>query len=81
VFDVPGLDIGLGAVGERAAAAGEPGEQRGGLQDLFAGVVAAGRSSARDRSPWQDVPGGEAAQDLGVVGIGAAGEVLVQPAL
>jgi hypothetical protein len=42
VFDVPDADVGVGA-------AGKPDEQRGGLDDLLAGV-AAGRASALARS-------------------------------
>lgn len=40
---MPGVDVGLGAVGKRAAALGEPAKQRGGLNDLLTDVAVAGR--------------------------------------
>jgi hypothetical protein len=83
VLDGPGVDVGLGAVGELPAAAGEPGEQGGGLEDLFTGVAAPDRADrpvlGAGSEPGQDVPGREAAQDLGVVRVGEPGQVLMQP--
>jgi hypothetical protein len=40
-----------------------------------------GRFLGATAEPGQDVPGREAADDVGLVGVGDTGEVLVQPSL
>jgi hypothetical protein len=79
VLGVPGVDVGLAAGGQGEAMPGKPSEERGGVFDLVAGVAAAGRSDrfflCAGAEPRQDFPGGEAADELSVVGVGNAGEV------
>jgi hypothetical protein len=50
VLGVPGIDLGLPAVGQFQTALGEPGEERGGAVDLLSGEAAAGRPSRSSAS-------------------------------
>lgn len=79
VLGVPGVDVGLAAGGQGGALPGEPSEEGGGVFDLVAGMAAASRSDrfflCPGAEPRQDFPGGEAADELSVVGVGNAGEV------
>ncbi|GGM62448.1 hypothetical protein GCM10011608_54510 [Micromonospora sonchi] len=69
------------SAGELAASASEPAEQGGGLEDLFACVAAPGRADrpglGAGAEPGHDVPGGETAQQVGVVRVADVGEVFV----
>jgi hypothetical protein len=70
VLGVPGVDVGLAAVGQGEAAPGEPPEEGGGTLDLVAGMAAAGRGDRllfrAGAETGQDFPGGEAADELGM---------------
>ena len=76
VLGVPGVDVGLAAGRQGEAAVGEPLQEGGGVLDLVAGVAAAGRGDRlllrAGAEPGQDFPGGEAADELGMAGVGDA---------
>jgi hypothetical protein len=85
VFGVPGIDVGLLAGVQGALACGEPVEEGGGLGDLIAGELPTGRGDrfVRGAGPesGQDLPGGEALDELAMVGVGDRVEVGDEPAL
>ncbi|MGI8313157.1 hypothetical protein [Saccharopolyspora hattusasensis] len=80
---MPGVDIGLPAITETRFAGGEPGEKRGGVPNLLPSERASGRGDGfalgAGPQPGQDVPGGEPADDLRVIGIGNGCKVVGEP--
>jgi hypothetical protein len=66
VGGVPGVQVGLGGLGQGAAARLQPAEEPVGLGELVAGELAvAGREGpalGRGPQPWQLIPAGELAQ-------------------
>ena len=80
----PGVDVGLGGVGEGGAALVDPGQELRGDQDVAAGPGRGAGSKAlvagARAGPAQDVPGGERAKERGVGGR-AGGQELVEPGL
>jgi magnesium transporter len=87
VGGVPGVQVGLGGLGQGVAALLEPAEERLGPGELVAGELAdahgEGSGGGLGPQPWQLVPDGELAQqpDAGAVGIGEVGQAPVQPGL
>ncbi|MGI5451325.1 hypothetical protein ACQEVM_37325 [Streptomyces sp. CA-243310] len=85
VLDVPEVDVALAAGAQVQAMLGEPLEEGCGVLDLVACVLAAGGGErAGVRVPaelGQDLPGGEAAHDLGMLGVADRGEVAHEPPL
>ncbi|MEU6585965.1 hypothetical protein [Nocardia sp. NPDC046763] len=84
VLDVPGIDVGLAAGGKRKLLVCKPFQKPGCVHDMVVSVA-----SVRwvDRLAFglgaqlrQKMPGREAADNLGVVGVGDGGEVADQPA-
>ncbi|GFH39535.1 hypothetical protein SCWH03_58030 [Streptomyces pacificus] len=82
---VPGVDVGLGALGEGASALGEVAEEGGreveftaSLLDLFPGERAAAGECVQ---PVLDMPGGEEFQQSPVPGVADSGEFLRECAL
>ncbi|MER6949209.1 hypothetical protein ABT294_34845 [Nonomuraea sp. NPDC000554] len=85
VLGDPCVEMRLTAAGQVEVPVGEPGQEAGGVDDLLAGVAPVG---GRDElglgdaaQAGQDLPGGEPADDLDVVGIGDVVEVVDEPAL
>jgi hypothetical protein len=67
------------------AALGEPSQEGSRVLDLVPGVAAGGRGDRlflrAGAEPWEDFRGREAAHELGVIGVGDAGEVSDEPSL
>jgi hypothetical protein len=87
VGGVPGVQVGLGGLGQGVVALLEPAEEPVGLGELVAGELAmAGREGpalGRGPQPWQLIPAGELAQQPQVraVAVGEVGQAPVQPGL
>jgi hypothetical protein len=85
VGGVPGVQVGLGGLGQGVVALLEPAEEPVGLGELVAGELAmAGREGpalGRGPQPWQLIPAGELAQQPQVRAVGKFGQAPVQPGL
>lgn len=84
VFGVPGIDVGLVAGAQAALPLGEPVEESRGLFNLVVGELAAGGADrlvlGAGSKSWQDLPGGEPLNDLGVVAVGECSDMGDEPA-
>lgn len=84
VFSVPCIDVGLVAGAQAALPLYEPVEESRCLFNLVVGELAAGGADRLVRGAgsksWQDLPGGEPLNDLGVVAVGECSDMGDEPA-
>jgi hypothetical protein len=82
---VPLVERGLGAGRQCQVPLVRPGDELGGAHDLGSGVLAAafrqGFPLGSGAKPGRDLPGGELADDAGVLRVGDAGQVPCEPAV
>ncbi|MTE16939.1 hypothetical protein [Nocardia aurantiaca] len=83
VFDRPGIDGGLAAVGQPEVTLCEPAEEPRRLADLIGEVASAadGKRAAGSSCPqsWLDIPNGEPPDQAGVAWVGDSSEVRDHP--